>query len=258
MYPKDISEFEKVLPSPFINKELLQHAFIHRSYLNEVENPDGLKDNERLEFLGDSVLGFIVSKHLFDRFPEYHEGNLTNLRSALVRQQMLSALATALHMGDYLHLGKGEEDSGGRTRPATLCATFEAVVGAIYLDQGLEGVRDFLLPIIRREVEIVHAAAMAKDAKSRLQEWSQSERHARPHYKQLDAVGPDHDKLFIMQVTISSVPYGVGMGRSKQAATQAAAAMALYRLGQPAPEYEPTPELEAEYSLPDVPPDLGK
>ncbi|MEZ4663432.1 MAG: ribonuclease III [Caldilineaceae bacterium] len=256
MYPKEIAEFEKTLPEPFVDKTLLQHAFIHRSYLNEVEEPNGLEDNERLEFLGDSVLGFVVSQLLFDRFRDYHEGDLTNLRSALVRQRMLSALATSLHMGDYLHLGKGEEESGGRTRPATLCATFEAVVGAIYMDRGIEAVNDFLLPIIERELAIVHGAAMAKDAKSRLQEWSQSELNARPHYKLLLADGPDHDKVFTMQTTISGVAYGVGRGRSKQSATQSAAAMALHRLGLHAPEYQPNPELEAEWPLPDVDLDL--
>ncbi|MCB0085888.1 MAG: ribonuclease III [Caldilineaceae bacterium] len=256
MFPKDIVEFEQLLPAPFADRALLQHAFIHRSYLNEVEDTNGLEDNERLEFLGDSVLGFVVSQLLFDRFPGYHEGDLTNLRSALVRQRMLSSLASRLHMGEYLHLGKGEEDSGGRTRPATLCATFEAVVGAIYMDRGIDAVHEFLLPIIERELEVVHGAAMAKDAKSRLQEWSQSILSARPHYKLLLADGPDHDKVFTMQTTIGGVAYGIGRGRSKQSATQSAAAMALYRLGLHAPEYQPNPELEAEWPLPDVDLDL--
>lgn len=250
-YPADLAQFEALLDEPFRDKALLQRAFVHRSYMNEVDD-DTLSDNERLEFLGDSVLGFVVSELLYQLFPEYHEGDLTSLRSALVQQKTLAKLARQLHLGDYLLLGKGEEESGGRTRPVTLCATFEAVLGALYRDQGIEAVKSFLLPLVCIEMERVLRTQLAKDPKSRLQEWVQSQLGMRPRYETLESVGPDHDKVFTMQVNINGTPCGVGSGRSKQSATQAAAAMALSRLGQDAPEYEPDSELEEKWSLPSV------
>jgi ribonuclease-3 len=180
---------------------------------------------------------------------------LTSLRSALVQQRTLAKLARQLRLGDYLLLGKGEEESGGRTRPVTLCATFEAVLGALYRDQGIEAVKAFLLPLVRNEMESVLRTQLSKDPKSRLQEWAQSELGMRPRYETLESLGPDHDKVFTMQVSINSTPCGVGRGRSKQAATQAAAAMALHRLKRDAPEYEPDPALEEQWDLPDVTPD---
>lgn len=253
-YPVDLAEFERTLGITFRDKALLQRAFIHRSYMNEVDDSESLSDNERLEFLGDSVLEFVVSELLYQNFPQYQEGELTSLRSALVQQRTLAAFARKLHLGDYLLLGKGEEDSGGRTRPVTLCATFEAVLGALYRDQGIEVVKDFLLPLIEKEMERVLKTKLSKDPKSRLQEWSQSELGLRPRYETVESLGPDHDKVFTMQVAIGGTPCGLGRGRSKQAATQAAASMALHRLGQPAPEYEEDEEL-ARWDLPDVTPD---
>jgi len=255
-YPTDLAEFEAMLERPFQDKVLLQRAFTHRSYMNEIGEDDSLSDNERLEFLGDSILEFIVSEMLYDEFPEYKEGELTSLRSALVQQRTLAALAQRLNLGDFLLLGKGEEESGGRTRPVTLCATFEAVIGALYRDQGIETVKSFLLPLIEDEMTRILHTKLSKDPKSRLQEWAQSTLGARPRYETLESIGPDHDKLFTMQATIQGIACGLGRGRSKQAATQSAAAMALHRLGQPAPEYVPDPELESAWPLPDVTPDM--
>ncbi|RME61559.1 MAG: ribonuclease III [Caldilineae bacterium] len=249
---RPVAEFEKVLGVHFRDPELLQRAFVHRSYLNEADPALGLHDNERLEFLGDAVLGFVASELLFHRYPDRQEGELTNLRAALVRRDTLARLARRLHMGDFLLLGHGEEESGGRTRPATLCATFEAVVGALYLDQGMEQVRAFLEPLLIAEVERVAQRALAKDPKSRLQEWVQSHLGATPRYRTVRADGPDHARIFTVQVSANKVPLGVGRGRSKQEAAQAAAAMALERLGQPAPEYERNSELERRYPLPPV------
>ncbi len=248
----DVSEFEKALTQPFRNRRLLEQAFIHRSYLNEAEEDSSLADNERLEFLGDSVLGMIVSELLYRRFPDQQEGDLTGIRSALVRQETLSLFAERLHMGDFLRLGRGEESSGGRTRPVTLCATFEAVVGAIYLDRGMRATEAFLLPLVESELRHIKASNLSKDAKSRLQEWAQSTTGATPRYKAVRTLGPDHAKVFIMQVSISGVACGIGQGRSKQAAAQGAAAMALSRLKQNAPEYEPNTELEAEWPLEEI------
>ncbi len=244
---RSLTEFQATLDFTFADPALLQRAFVHRSYLNEASDDFDIPDNERLEFLGDSVLGFVASELLFRRYPKRLEGELTNLRAALVRRETLARFAEELKLGDYLLLGHGEEESGGRTRPATLCATFEAVVGAIYLDSGLGQVREFLEERLIDEVERVAPSALAKDPKSRLQEWIQSEMGVTPRYKAVLTEGPDHARFFTVQVTADKIAYGVGRGRSKQEAAQSAAAMALAHFGQLAPEYTPNPELEAQF-----------
>lgn len=251
MEPEDIQRFEEMIGQTFLDKKLLRQAFVHRSYINEAEDDLDFSDNERLEFLGDAVLDFIVSELIYQRFPDYQEGILTSVRSALVRQETLSALASRLKMGDFLLLGRGEEASNGRTRPVTLCATFEAVVGALYLDRGSERVKRFLLPLMIEELERIQHVNLAKDAKSRLQEWAQSNLGATPRYKKIADEGPDHAKIFTMRVAIASREYGVGKGHNKQSAAQNAAAMALHRLDQDAPEYETDEELEALWPLPE-------
>lgn len=248
MIGEDIAVLQEKLPVTFKDPTLLQRAFIHRSYLNEVTEETDLSDNERLEFLGDAVLGFVVSEELFNRFPAYQEGPLTNLRAALVRRETLAKLATQLNLGDFLWLGNGEEESGGRNRPATLCAVFEALVGALYLDQGTDVVRRFVLPMTNHELKQTAEAALGKDAKSRTQEYVQRRFGVTPRYREAESSGPDHDKIFVMTVLIDGKVYGVGDGRSKAEATQAAAAMALHRLGQHAPEHVPNPELEERYA----------
>ncbi len=247
---RDVAEFEATSEVTFIDKSYLQRAFVHRSFLNEADEDFDLSDNERLEFLGDAVLGFVSSELLYRLFPQLREGELTNLRAALVRRETLARFAVELHLGEFLMLGHGEEESGGRTRPATLCATFEAVIGAIYMDRGLPAVREFLESRLLEEVNRVAAAALAKDPKSRLQEWVQSEIGVTPRYKTINSEGPDHARYFTVQVSANKHAYGVGRGRSKQEAAQSAAAMALHRLGQPAPEYTADAEFEAAYPLP--------
>ena len=247
---RPLAEFAATLDFVFVDPSLLQRAFVHRSYLNEAGDDFHIPDNERLEFLGDAVLGFVTSELLFRRYPTRMEGELTNLRAALVRRETLARFAEELALGEFLLLGHGEEESGGRTRPATLCATFEALVGAIYLDSGLERVREFLEDRLTAEVERVAPSALAKDPKSRLQEWIQSELGVTPRYKTVLTEGPDHARFFTVQVTADKIPYGVGRGRSKQEAAQAAAATTLHRFGQPAPEYIPNPELESEFLPP--------
>lgn len=247
MYPRDVAEFEAQLPQPLADKHLLQQAFIHRSYINEAEDREEWADNERLEFLGDAVLGFVISEMIYRDYPNYQEGELTSLRSTLVRQRMLSKLARRLKMGEFLWLGHGEESSGGRERPVTLCATFEAVVGAIYLDQGIGAVKKFLMSVFKEE--LVKSDKIRKDAKSRLQEWIQGELGKPPRYKTVKQDGPDHATLFTIQVTIDSVVCGVGQGLSKQLASQSAAAMALHYLGAEAPEHEQHDDLEAEWPV---------
>ena len=250
MDPGNYQAIEQALGVDFKDKQLLQQAFVHRSFLNELlDHDEELIDNERLEFLGDAVLGYIVSEHLYLLFPYVDEGELTNMRSALVRRETLARLAEELNLGDYLRLGHGEEESGGRTRRATLCATFEALAGAIYLDQGVEAVRRVVFSLLRPDIERLRAVDDTKDPKSRLQEWAQAVKGYTPRYKVAEAQGPDHAKHFVMLVQVNGEPFGVGQGRSKQEAAQRAAAMALFHGGMPAPEYAPDPALEARFGL---------
>jgi ribonuclease III len=245
----DAADFEQKQQIPFRDKELLQRAFVHRSFVNENGADGGLQDNERLEFLGDSLVNYVVSEELFRRYPHYQEGQLTSIRSALVRRETLARLAGKLTLGDYLLLGHGEEESGGRQRTATLCAVFEALVGALYMDQGIEAVRRYILPHFIHELETVEHAALEKDPKSRLQEYVQSNMNVTPRYRTVEASGPDHAKTFVMKVMIHDRIIGVGAGHSKQEATQQAAAMGLNHLGQYAPEYQEAPELEERFGL---------
>jgi ribonuclease-3 len=225
----EFPELEQILGVEFADKSLLRRALTHRSYLNE--HPDfAFEDNERLEFLGDAVLDFLTGEYLYHRFPELAEGPLTSLRSSLVRREALAQFAEQIGLGQHLLLGHGEDASGGRKRPATLCATFEAVVGALYLDQGIEAVRNFFEPIIGPEVARTLQEQLDKDDKSRLQELAQGRLRCTPHYNTVSEMGPDHAKIFTVQVTICGTAYGQGTGYSKQQAAQAAAQQALERL----------------------------
>jgi ribonuclease-3 len=227
----DIFEAEKKLNLTFANKALLQRALTHRSYLNE--NPDyPLEDNERLEFLGDAVLDFVTGEYLYHRFPEMPEGRLTNLRSALVRTETLAHFASNLNLGDYLFLGRGEEESGGRRRPAILCDAFEALIGALYLDSGLEMARQFVYQVIDPALQEILASDIDKDAKSRLQEVAQSHYQLTPTYRTVKEQGPDHAKEFTVEALIGDKIYGRGTGFSKQNAAQAAAQQALQVLAR--------------------------
>ncbi len=243
-----LERFEAHTGLCFQDKTLLQRALTHRSCLNE--NPDfPLADNERLEFLGDAVLDFLVAEFLYHRFPEQREGPLTNMRAALVRRDTLARFARQMDLGQYLLMGRGEEESGGRWRPATLCAAFEAIVGALYLDQGQDAVEAFIRPFIEPELNDVLREALNKDAKSRLQEWSQAHLQATPHYYTVAERGPDHAKEFTVQVVIDGVVYGEGEGQSKQSAAQAAAEAALEYLSHLQAEGKILPLSEANDEL---------
>jgi ribonuclease-3 len=218
--------FEMASGLTFRDKTLLQRALTHRSYLNETRYLLQA-DNERLEFLGDAVLDFIVGEYLYHRFPEMREGMLTNLRAALVREETLAAFAVQLDLGRHLVMGRGEADSGGRDRPATLCGAFEALVGALFLDQDLEAVKDLLFSLVEPALPQFVDIAAGKDAKSRLQEWSQNTFRATPRYHTAQANGPDHDKQFTVHVVIDGHVWGIGRGRSKQVASMEAAGNAL-------------------------------
>jgi len=226
-----ITDLEQRLDITFRDKSLLHRALIHRSYLNE--HPDfPLEDNERLEFLGDAVLDFITGEYLYHRFPELREGHLTSLRSSLVRRETLARFAKQIELGDHLLMGHGEIETGGRERPATLCAAFEALVGAVYLDQGTESLQKLLEPLIAPEVARTMSEELDKDPKSRLQEVAQARLHHTPRYSTIATTGPDHAKEFTVQVTIGGRPYGIGHGLSKQQAAQAAAEEALGRIDE--------------------------
>lgn len=222
-------EFARRLNLPFSDGRLLGRALTHRSYLNE--NPEALEDNERLEFLGDAVLDFLVGAWLYNHYPEMREGELTRLRSALVRTEQLGAFANQTGLGPIMRLGKGEDDSGGRQRLALLCATFEALVGALYLDAGIQAVREFIEPLLEQATDQILAAHKEQDPKSLLQEWVQSQGYGPPVYRTLTAVGPEHAKTFEVEVVVNGKPIGRGSGHSKQAATKVAARSALLSLG---------------------------
>ncbi len=225
----DIVKTEVALKLTFSNKALLQRALTHRSYLNEnLDYP--LEDNERLEFLGDAILDFITGEYLYHRFPEVSEGRLTNLRSALVRTERLAQFAADLDLGDYIFMGRGEEESGGRQRPAILCDAFEALIGALYLDQGIEPTREFTCTLIEPALEKILLSDAEKDAKSRLQEVAQSHYQLTPTYRTIKELGPDHAKEFTVEAMVGNKSYGTGIGFSKQNAAQLAAKAALAAL----------------------------
>lgn len=227
----NISKVETSLNLTFSDKTLLRRALTHRSYLNE--NPDyPLESNERLEFLGDAVLDFITGEYLYHRFPEMAEGRLTNLRSALVRTERLAQFAADINLGDHLFLGRGEEESGGRQRLALLCDAFEALIGALYLDQDLKAVRQFVYDKIEPALQEILSLDIDKDAKSRLQEMAQSLYRLTPTYRTVREQGPDHAKEFTVEALIGDKIYGQGRGLNKQTAAQAAAQQALKQLQQ--------------------------
>lgn len=222
---------EEKLGLHFQSPALLLRALTHRSFLNE--NPDDPSDdNERLEFLGDAVIDFIVGDHLFRQFPTTREGELTAMRAALVRAETLAEFAQRLDLGHHLRLGVGEAESGGRERTATLCAAFEALTGAIYLDQGLTAVRPLLLDLVRKTLPHILDAGLHRDAKSQFQVWAQSVHGITPHYVVVETVGPDHARTFTVEARLAEAGWGRGQGRSKQAAAQEAAAVALAKVRQ--------------------------
>ncbi len=208
---------------------LLSRALTHRSYLNE--HPEALEDNERLEFLGDAVLDFVVASWLYHRFPEMPEGDLTRMRSALVHTEQLAEFAKKIHLGRAMRLGRGEAQAGGRSRPALLCDTFEALVGALYLDGGIPAVNEFLENLLEESSEDILLNNKNEDPKSLFQEWAQSQGYFAPSYVTKNSFGPDHSKIFQVEVVLNGEVFGIGEGPSKQAAAKVAAQQALSRLG---------------------------
>lgn len=212
------------LKTDFKNKGLFDHALTHRSWVNEHK---GIRtSNERLEFLGDAVLEFVVSKEIYGQFPDKEEGYLTALRSNLVNTTTLAEVAKKLDLGSKLFLSKGEEDGGGRTNTSLLADTVEAMIGAIYMDSGIEAAEKFIKANLLTEVE-KKVSEPLKDAKSRLQEMIQAKGLPAPKYQVVEESGPDHDKKFVVEVLVEGKAWGKGEGKSKGTAKQEAARQVL-------------------------------
>jgi ribonuclease-3 len=209
----------------FADPALLNRALTHRSFINE--HPSAVEDNERLEFLGDACLDMTSAAWLYQRFPELDEGELTRLRSSLVRTEQLAEFARELQLGEVVLLGKGEAASGGRQRVALLCDVFEAFVGAIYLDGGHEAVKRFMEARFDRAVTRALDDGSLIDPRSRLQIWAQADLNATPRYTTVDSHGPDHAREFVVEVEVGEMLRSRGQGRSKQEAAQDAAARLL-------------------------------
>ena len=225
----DLTVLQQRLGVSFNNPSLLEQALVHTSYLNE--NPGFTRDsNEKLEFLGDAILGFIIAEKLYRDFTQFSEGEMTRLRATLVRRETLARMAAALELGDYLYLGRGEEASGGRSKEGNLASVFEAVIAAIFLDQGITVTGDVILRIFDKELRKAVRLGAVADYKSRLQEIIQARQQETPVYQLVEEKGPAHDRLFTVEVKVADTVLGRGSGKSKKIAETKAARSALERL----------------------------
>lgn len=227
----DIRELEKKLGLKFNDPSLLEQALIHSSFINE--HPDfPLPSNERLEFLGDALLNFLVAERLYSLFPPLPEGKMSKLRASSVCEEILSSLALSLRLGEYLKLGRGEEMSGGRQRPANLARAFEALLGAIFLDQGTERAKEVFWKLFEEQWRSILEGKTSPDHKSQLQEYLQKRGLPTPVYRVVEEKGPPHNKSFIVEVLVGDKAIGRGWGKSKRKAGMEAARSALISLKQ--------------------------
>ncbi len=226
----DFSKFEKKAGVIFSDKKLLKQAFVHRSYINENKD-SGFDHNERLEFLGDAVLELVITDYLYQKYPNEDEGHMTSLRSALVNATTCAQVATTLDVNDFLLLSRGETKDTGRARQYILANTLEAVIGAIYLDQGYEIAKKFIYEHISPLVEDIISKKAWIDAKSLFQEKAQEVEGVTPLYKTTKETGPDHDKRFTVAVHLGKKLIASGEGESKQDAEQEAARKGLIKMG---------------------------
>ena len=235
LHPNTGADFRSVralverLGLPVKNLSLFVRAFTHRSYVNE--SSGATEDNERLEFLGDAVLDFVVGAWVYNHFPEMAEGELTRLRSALVRTDSLAAFARRLDFGPALRLGRGELASGGRDRDNLLCGAFEAFIGALYLETDIQAAAQFIEPLLESTREQIFSKPDLSDAKSRLQEWTQGQKLGALVYALVGTSGPDHERTFEVEARVNGKAIGHGRGSSKASAEQEAAKAALEQLG---------------------------
>ena len=223
---KDIVAVEKLIGASFQDAGLLRSALTHRSYLNEHREADWAH-NERLEFLGDAVLELVITDFLFNKYPEKPEGELTAVRAALVNTVSLAAASSVLGVNEYLLMSKGEAKDSGRARQYILANAFEAIIGALYLDQGYEAAKNFIANQLFSKTEEIVEKRLWQDAKSRFQELAQEHQSVTPVYETLSQTGPDHDRVFTIGVFLRKEKIAEGSGRSKQEAEQAAAEAAL-------------------------------
>jgi ribonuclease-3 len=226
----DLAALEQWLGVTFHDRSLLEQALRHSSYINE--NPGAGQSNERLEFLGDAVLGLVVAEKFFRDSPGATEGEMTRARAVLVREDTLASLSADLRLGDYLRLGKGEEGSGGRRKPKNLARVLEAVIGALFLDRGIAASRDFILRLFHREFAKLSAPA-AVDYKTRLQELVQSREQTSPVYETVSEEGLPHARTFTAVVKVAGKVVGTGSGKTKKSAETEAARMAWEKLAKP-------------------------
>ncbi len=226
---KKLKILERLIGYRFRNKTLIDQALTHKSYANERSNFN-LSDNERLEFLGDSVLGIVISKILYDECPDQDEGVLTRYKSQLVSGTALGHIAKGLQIGEFLLLGKGEEASGGRRHASNLLCAMEALIGAVYLDGDLKSAFKFINRIFRHEIQLVKQGKGSKDYKSMLQQAALQKFKSTPVYKIISEIGPDHKKHFIVEALVSGKRSGIGSGPNKKTAEQEAAKEALFAI----------------------------
>jgi len=231
---RQINKLQSILKIKFRNKSLLNRALTHRSHLNEAG--PGARDNERLEYLGDSVLALVVNEYLFKRFEKYPEGDLAKIKSAVVSEATLFKVARELNLGSFLLMGKGEELSGGRTRPSILANSLEAVIGALYLDSGLKDCKKLVLSLLKSDIERIDSMESYRDPKTTLQEYVQKKYRERPLYEIIAESGPDHQKQFTVRLVVAGKSVAEGTGASKRGAEMEAARKALemiYGSGRP-------------------------
>lgn len=226
----NLKDFEKILGIQFKNQQLLKEALTHRSYLNEFKK-EPLNSNERLEFLGDAILSFVVSNWIFKKLPNFPEGKLTNLRSNLVKTGALAKVAKKIKIGEYLFLSHGEKESGGQENETLLANATEALIGALFLDQGIAIVSDFIKKQLTSILKETLISGRLKDYKSLLQEKVQANKGQSPVYLTEKEEGPEHDKIFTINVLLENKILAKGTGKSKQKAEQEAAKAALEKLG---------------------------
>jgi len=225
----DWNDCQRNLGVSFLQESLLEQVFVHSSYLNE--NPDFTRpNNERLEFLGDAILNFIVAERLYEEFPKTPEGKLTEIRASLVCRDTLAELASSLKLGDWLLFGQGEEANGGRTKASNLANAMEALIGALYLDQGLAKAKQFILRQFKPELEKIKEGKTTPNYKALVQELIQGQKRSTPVYRLVEATGPDHNKKFTAEILVEGESLGRGTGNSKKAAESQAARAAWDKL----------------------------
>ncbi len=225
---RQLESLQKKIKVKFSNKSLLNRSLVHRSYVNESGYSN--KDNERLEFLGDSVLALVVNEYLFKRFENYKEGDLAKIKSAVVSESTLAKVASELNLGSYILMGKGEECTGGRFRESILANTMEALIGAMYLDAGLKVTRKCILSLLKKDIERIDQLSYLRDPKTTLQELVQKKYKAQPVYEIVEERGPDHQKEFTVRLVINGNEVSRGKGNSKRKAEVEAARLVLERI----------------------------